>query len=96
MSDERKKNGTGDGDRERKSTPAIGLATPETTAERVRQLSATLGRTRELCGDVERLVLEGGYDSRTRTVMEELAEHFEDLSNIAAGTSRSLRRLATS
>lgn len=96
MADERKKVGAGAGDRDRKNTPALGVSSPEATADRVRQLAATLGRTRELCGDVERLVLEGGYDARTRTVMEELAEHFEDLSNIAAGTSRSLRRLATS
>ena len=86
---------TGGGEsRSRKETPPNGLPTPEATARRLGQLRATIGRTGELCGSAERLVLEGGYDARARAVMDDLADHFEALANIAAGTARALRRLA--
>jgi hypothetical protein len=92
MADERKA-GAGTWSRDRKSTPALGLPSPESTAKSVRRLRANIARTGELCGSVERLVLEGGYDARSRAVMEDLADHFDALANIAAGTARALRRL---
>lgn len=89
--------GAGDGgrERERKSTPAIGLPTPEATIRQVAQLRVTLERTVELCRSVEKLVREGGFDARARAFMRETGEHWEEeLSPIAAGTGRALRRLA--
>jgi hypothetical protein len=71
MADERKA-GAGTWSRDRKSTPALGLPSPESTAKSVRRLRANIARTGELCGSVERLVLEGGYDARSRAVMEDL------------------------
>lgn len=94
MNDGRKKTGVGDGRRDRKSTPAIGLPTPEATIRQVAQLRGTLERTVDLCRSVEALVREGGFDARSRAFLIEVGEHFEEMSTIAAGTGRALLRLA--
>lgn len=77
-------------------TPADELPTPENTARRMAALRRYLQGADELAERMGKLVLEGGFDARTVAVMEEATEHFEDLSDISAGTGLSLRRFLKS
>jgi hypothetical protein len=95
-SDEPKTNGPADERaRTRKDTPIVSIGGPEGAANRIAQLRRTLGRTGDLCEQVERLVRSRGFDPQARAALIELADHFEqNLTTIAAGTGRVLRRLA--
>jgi len=97
MADDPKKTRVGTGDRDRKTTPAFGLPTPEATIERIGKLIRTLERTVDLCRRVEQLVREGGFDARSRAFLMEVGEHFEEqLPPVSIGTGRVLKRLAKS
>lgn len=77
-------------------TPPDGPVTPEETARRLDALAANHHRAGDLLTATAKLVREGGFDSRTRSFLLDVAEHVEDLSDIDAGTGLNLRRLAQS
>ena len=85
-------NGTHKSGSEGGITPPDGPVTPEATARSIRRLRTFWRRADEIGERLERLVVEGGFDSRTVAVMEEAAEHFEDNDDIGAGTALMLRR----
>jgi hypothetical protein len=76
-------------------TPPDGPVTPEGTARRLDQLGALLRRAGDVCVSVASLVRQGGFDPHTCEVMEEAAEHLEDMDDVSAGTALTLRRLLT-
>jgi hypothetical protein len=96
--DESKKNGHGSPSaRARRVTPVVGLPTPEAAARLIAHLADGLRRSIDICDQVERLVREGGFDTRARAFMIEAADAFDvELASVASGTGRALRRLARS
>lgn len=82
--------------RSRRITPAIGLPSAEATVRTIDQLEERLRRALGLCGEAKRLVRQDGFAARSRAVMSEAGDEFADLSTVAAGTGRALKRFAQS
>jgi hypothetical protein len=95
--DERKKDG--DGGQERRSrriTPALGLPSAEATVRTLEQLEDRLRRALGVVGAAKRVVREDGRSPRSRALMSEAGDNFADLSTVAAGTGRAMKRFAQS
>ncbi len=94
MSNEKDNSDGGAGRRSRRITPPLGLPSPAAAVRTIAQLKDVLLRLVGVCDQMGQLVQEDGFTPRSRAVMSEGGDEFADLSSVAAGTARALKRFA--